>query len=166
MKQWYVLYVSLYSYSRNWEKRSRWNWLSDPHPTTSIQYAMWRLPGTTKCPSREIWVYSYSITPLLWRHNVRDNVSNDQPHDCLLNRSFGHRSKKTPKLRVTGLCAGNSPETGEFPAQRASNAENVSIWWHHHDQPVSPQQCCRVACQISELYHNCNVKSRGFENRK
>ena len=29
--------------------------------------------------------------------------------------------------RVTGLCAGNSPVTGEFPAQRASNAENVSI---------------------------------------
>ena len=21
---------------------------------------------------------------------------------------------------------------GEFPAQRASNAENVSIWWRHH----------------------------------
>ena len=35
-------------------------------------------------------------------------------------------------LRVTGLCAGNSPETGEFLAQRASKAENVSIWWHHH----------------------------------
>ena len=27
---------------------------------------------------------------------------------------------------------GNSPVTGEFPTQRASNAENVSIWWHHH----------------------------------
>ena len=27
---------------------------------------------------------------------------------------------------------GNSPVTGEFPAQRASNAENVSIWWRHH----------------------------------
>ena len=36
------------------------------------------------------------------------------------------------KLRVTGLCAGNSPVTGEFPAQRTSNAENVSIWWRHH----------------------------------
>ena len=36
-------------------------------------------------------------------------------------------SKKTSKLRVTGLCAGNSPVTGEFPAQKASNAENVSI---------------------------------------
>ena len=36
--------------------------------------------------------------------------------------------------RVTGLCAGNSPVTGEFHAQRASNAENVSIWWRHHDE--------------------------------
>ena len=28
---------------------------------------------------------------------------------------------------ITGLCAGNSPVTGEFSAQRDSNAENVSI---------------------------------------
>ena len=35
-------------------------------------------------------------------------------------------------FRVIGLCAGNSPVTREFPAQRASNAENVSIWWRHH----------------------------------
>ena len=41
------------------------------------------------------------------------------------------RSKKTSKFRVTGLCAGNSPVTGEFPAQMASNAGNVSIWWRH-----------------------------------
>ena len=40
--------------------------------------------------------------------------------------------KKTSKLRVIGLCVGNSPGTGEFPAQMASNAENVSIWWRHH----------------------------------
>ena len=45
---------------------------------------------------------------------------------------FRRRSKKTSKLRVTGLCAGNSPVTGEFPAQMASNAENASIWWRHH----------------------------------
>ena len=44
-----------------------------------------------------------------------------------------YSSKKTSKLRVTGLCAGNSPVTGEFPAQMASDAENVSIWWRHHD---------------------------------
>ena len=29
------------------------------------------------------------------------------------------------------LC-GNSPGTGEFPAQMVSNAEKVSIWWRHH----------------------------------
>ena len=40
--------------------------------------------------------------------------------------------RKHEKLRVTGLCTGNSLGTGEFPAQMASNAENVSIWWRHH----------------------------------
>ena len=69
--------------------------------------------------------------PLQLRNNGRDSVSNHQPHDCLLNCLFRRRSKKTSKLRVTGLYAGNSPETGEFPAQMASNAENVSIWWRH-----------------------------------
>ena len=67
-----------------------------------------------------------------WRHNGRDGVSNHQPHQCLLNRLFGRRSKKISKPRVTGLCVGNSPGIGEFPAQMASDAENVSIWWHHH----------------------------------
>ena len=43
------------------------------------------------------------------------------------------RSKKTSKLRVTGLCEGNSPVTGEFPTQRASNAEDVFIWWRLHE---------------------------------
>ena len=45
----------------------------------------------------------------------------------------GADQRKTSKLCVTGLCAGNSPVTGEFPAQMVSNAENVSIWWRHHE---------------------------------
>ena len=73
-------------------------------------------------------------TTLQWRHNGRDCVSNHQPHDWLLNRLFRRRSQKTSKPRVTGLCAGNSPVTGEFPAQMVSNAENIAIWWRHHDQ--------------------------------
>ena len=44
----------------------------------------------------------------------------------------GADKKQTSKLRVTGLCAGSSPETGEFPAQMVSNAENLSISWRHH----------------------------------
>ena len=70
---------------------------------------------------------------LQWRHNERDGISNHQPNDCLLNRLFRHRSKKTSKLCVAGLCEGNSPMTGEFSAQRASNAEmfpfdDVIMW--------------------------------------
>ena len=69
---------------------------------------------------------------LQWRHNDRDGVSNHQPHYCLLNHLFRLSWKKTSKLRITGLCEGNSLGTGEFPAQRASNVENVSIWWCRH----------------------------------
>ena len=75
--------------------------------------------------------------PLQCRHNGCDSVSNHQPHHCLLNRLFWHRSKKTSKLRVTGLCVRNSPVTGEFPAQKASNAENVSFGWRHHGSEVN-----------------------------
>ena len=53
-------------------------------------------------------------------------------HDCLLNCLFRCRSNKSSKLRVTGLCDGNSPGTCELSTQMASNAENVSIWWRHH----------------------------------
>ena len=51
----------------------------------------------------------YWIWSLHWRHNDHDGVSNHQSHGCLLNRLFRRRSEKTSKLRVTGLCAGNSP---------------------------------------------------------
>ena len=78
------------------------------------------------------WHGQCYVVSLQWRQNEHDSVSNHQPHDCLFNCLFRRRSKKTSKLRVTGLCVGNSPGTGEFPAKMASNAENVSIWWRHH----------------------------------
>ena len=68
---------------------------------------------------------------LQWCHNGRDGVSNHQPHDCLLSCLFRRRSKKTSKLRITGRCEGNSPVTGEFPAQMSSNVKNVSTWSHY-----------------------------------
>ena len=63
--------------------------------------------------------------PLRCRHNEHDGVSNLQPHDCSLNHLFRCRSKKTSKLRVTCLCEGNSPVTGDSPVQRARNAEKM-----------------------------------------
>ena len=86
---------------------------------------------------------------LQWRHNESDGVSNHHSPVCLLDRLFRRRSKKTSKLRATGLCAGNSPVTGEFPAQRASNVENVSIWWRHHTYPKLTHCCGR--CHTSQL---------------
>ena len=86
------------------------------------------------------WLLSYFQFTLQWRHNGRDGVWNHQPRDCLLNCLFRHRLKKTSKLRMTGLCEGNSPGTGEFPAQMDSNAEYVYIlmtssWSHPERMP-------------------------------
>ena len=47
---------------------------------------------------------------------------------------YSGADQRKHQLRVTGSCEGNSPMAGEFPAQRASNAENVSIWWRHHGE--------------------------------
>ena len=60
--------------------------------------------------------------PLQWRHDEHDGVSDHRRLHCLFKCWLTGRSKEIPKLRVTGLCVGNSPVTGEFPAQRASNA--------------------------------------------
>ena len=69
----------------------------------------------------EISIPKIFFFTLYWRHNDRDGVSNHQPHDCSFNRLFKSRSKQTSKHRVTGFCAGNSPVTGGFPTQMASN---------------------------------------------
>ena len=102
------------------------SWTNEISRDLSLRWVTGRVdtPYCTAPLGRGILVWS---TSLQWHHNGLDGVSNHQPH-----RLFRSRSTKTSKLRVTGLCAGNSPVTGEFPAQMASNAENVSIWWRHH----------------------------------
>ena len=69
---------------------------------------------------------------LQWRHNELNSVPNHRRLDCLLRRVFRRRWKKTSKLCVTGFCKDNSQVTGEFSAQRTSNAENISIWCRHN----------------------------------
>ena len=87
----------------------------------------WDRPQGVLCMS------SQQYLPQHWNGSKRlPTLHCHRQPDCLFNRLLMRRSKKTPKLRVTDLCEGNSPVIGEFPAQRASNAENVSIWWRHH----------------------------------
>ena len=74
----------------------------------------------------QLIIFQHSLQLCL---NGCDGVSNHHHHDCLFNRLFRRRSKKTSTLCVTGLCARNSPVTREFPVQMASNAEKFSIRW-------------------------------------
>ena len=97
-------------------------------PYTVVIWIWWvRLPvfvhgNWVSHGNKDILLYSHQGSmlshldnSLQWRHNGHDSVSNHQPHYCLLNRLLRRESKKTSKLLVTGLCAGNSPRTGEFP---------------------------------------------------
>ena len=96
----------------------------------------------------------FSLT-LQWRYNDHDCVWSHQPHGCLLNRLFRRRSKKTSKLRVTGLCVGNSPGPVNSPHKRASYAENASIWWRHHANEVSWTTLSLEAKQMLLPKHVC-----------
>ena len=78
------------------------------------------------------YILQYTHYSYIMNYDGSDGISNHLHLHYLLNRLFRRRSKATSKLRITGLFEGNSPVSGEFPSQRASNAENVSIWWSHH----------------------------------
>ena len=103
---------------------------------------------------REVMV-SYTFSH--YSHNERNGVSNHRRLDCLLNRLCRCRSKKTLKLRITGVCEGNPPVTDGFPSQRTSNAENISISWPHYASirhHFSKWQCdCAEACGTSIVYN-------------
>ena len=60
-----------------------------------------------------------SLITLQWLHNGHDGVSNHWRIDCLLNRLFRSRSKKTSKFRITGFCKGNSPGPVNYPHKAA-----------------------------------------------
>ena len=105
----------------------------------------------------ENWPCYQGTAPLQWRHNGRDGVSNHQRHDCLLNRLFRRRSKKTSKLRITGLCVRgihrspvNSPHKGPvtrrmFPFEDVIMLCYVLLWfsnnWFYPHPPTSTCGC-------------------------
>ena len=103
------------------------------------------------CGTRGRWVKTklrHPITcssPLHWRHNGRGCVSNHQPYDCLLNCLFRRRSKKTSKLRVTGICEGNSPVNSP------------------HKWPVTrkmfPFDDVIMHCRVFRSFFNCRIKT-------
>ena len=125
-------------------------------------------PQSFSCTKQMEWL-------LQWHHNEPNVASNHQSHDCLLNHLFRRRSKKTSKPHFTGLCEGNSPVTCEFPAQRASNVDNVSFWWYHHGKLFSSflrywssHHChdsimTKNAVKFNVINHHCKLTTRLFQ---
>ena len=109
-----------------------WSWLLVLWHAWLIQWSLYMLYptiiwtiGTSRVTHAGHW--NITVTSQWFRYRLKS------PASRLFTQSFIQTQiKKTSKLRVTGLCAGNSPGTGEFPAQMASNAQNVSIRWRHH----------------------------------
>ena len=122
-------------------------------PRISMTFWMTSSGPRRKYEAQKTWETLENMSTSQWRHNRRGDVSNHQPYECLLNLLFRRRSKKTSKRRVTGLCVGNSPVTGELPAQRANNAENGSIWWRHLELFI--YLCARYWSSTSRCHNIC-----------
>ena len=103
-----------------------------------------------------------SAFSLHWRHNDHDGVSNHQPHGCLLNRLFRRWSKKTSKLRVTGLCVGNSPGPVNSP-------HKGPVTWKMFlfDDVIMCKQGSNVSWGFRYAFHLALVRcSDGFRSQK
>ena len=136
-------------------------WYHDTEIVSALLALHDRNPSVDSPYKRAVmWSFDvFSVLTLQWHHNECNSVSNHQLLDCLLNCLLRRRAKKTLKLRVTGLCEGNPPVTGGFPSQRASNAENVSIWWCHHDNKLFNY---RYSNQTATPPRNSSIKTLGF----
>ena len=74
-----------------------------------------------------------SCESLQWRHNERDGGSIHQPHEFFYSTVYSDADQRKHQSSASlAFVRGIHPGTGEFPEQMASNAENVSIRWHHH----------------------------------
>ena len=97
------------------------------------------------------WPKFQSNNPLIGCHNGHDGVSN---HDCLLNRLFRHRSKKTPRLRATGLVRGihrwpvNSQHKWPVTQKRFPSDDTIihhGYGYHDHSQNTACDEKPTVA---------------------
>ena len=136
---------------------STWSYLIDDEPNF-VQVMAWHRTGDKLLP--EPMIYSiHWCTSLQWRHNGRDGVSNHQRQKFVQAQII--ENMKPPRHWPLW---GEPLVTGGFPSQRASNAENVSIWWRHHDMPprllviwsTKPQRVISFSCRPSSYsIHLC-----------
>ena len=116
------------------------------------------------------WSHFTCTGAVQWRHNERDGVSNHQPHDCLLNRLFRCRSKKTSKLRVTGLCGGthrwavNPPHKGPVTRKMFPFDDVIMRLARPGNPCTSWFLCCWCVRLLTALTHNVMERTRVLGN--
>ena len=75
---------------------------------------------------------------LQWRHMRASQITSvSMVCSSVCSGADQRKHQSSPSLAFEG----NSPMTGEFLLQRASNAKNVSIWWRHHVMTTLVVQC-------------------------
>ena len=100
----------------------------------------------------DVWMRCINMA-LRWRHNDLAGVSNHQPHGCLLNRLFRRRSNKTSKLRVTGLCVGNSPGPVNSPHKGPVTRKMFPF-----DDVIMDSKISRQMMNYIDEFRTCSVR--------
>ena len=109
------------------------------------------------------------------RNNERDGVSNHRRLDGLLDCLFRHRSNKIAKLRVTGLCEGNSavnsPHKEPVTRKMFPFDDVIMLWTLQHGYTSTGKRLTKMSqydstrpgshylCLSGTLWHVFNVKS-------
>ena len=73
----------------------------------------------------------YYITGLLWGESTGHRWNPLTKGQSF--RKHFHVMSPCHDSEVLALCEVNPPVTGGFSSQRPSNAENISMSWHHHE---------------------------------
>ena len=100
------------------------------------------------CEMASIWYRPQWVNMKLhWRYYERDGVLNHRHFDRLLNRLFRHRTENFKDPRYCPLWV---ESTGDLvvPSQRASNTENISTWWLHHEYIFWYLWCISTNCVV------------------
>ena len=146
----YVLHCTLKNRNRSLELMQR------------LDHRRWKCnPSGNGSPIRSIINIQYIA--LHWRHNDHDCVSNHQPYDCLLNRLFRRKSKKTSKLRVAGLCVGNSPGPVNSPHKGPVTRKMFPFWWRHHG-PLLNHNKTHISWDVLDIINFVTALFKFYKN--
>ena len=119
----------------------RWanNCTHPPNCRTTTQCIPWvdNMSPTSNHPRRCLYALGQTSAIMWWAWLSQKKTYTEGSHPTSHIRR-GH----IPQAIYEGVTSHNSPVTVELPAQKASNAENVSIWRRHHVISTPGSTCC------------------------